>query len=63
MGPYPEDPYADTLEVQAAVYGGCSTVVDIEINDPYYYYLYAGAQANYAVTGETSISLDGDIGY
>jgi len=60
-GPYLTEPQGNTLEVQAAVYGSCSTSVDIEINDPFFYYLYAGAQASYSVTGETRIDLEGDI--
>jgi hypothetical protein len=61
MGPYPDEPRAETFEVQAVVYGSCSTSVNIQINDPNYYYLYAGAQASYGVTGETKIDLEGDI--
>ena len=61
IGPYADEPVGYTLEVQAVVYGSCSTTVDIEINDPFFYYLYAGAQASYSVTGQTMIDLEGNI--
>ena len=57
----PVDTNGDRFSVIAVVGGYGDTDVDIEINDPDYYYLYGGAEVTYSINGETEVNLSGDI--
>lgn len=57
----PVDTNGDRFSVIAVVGGYGDTDVDIEINDPNYYYLYGGAEVTYSINGETEVNLSGDI--
>jgi len=55
------EPSATTFLLDAKVGGTCVAVADITINDPNYYSLRGDAEAIYYISGETEVTLAGDI--
>lgn len=58
---YYGEPVGDQFTVSASVSGSCGATGGIEIRDPNYYYLSLRAEADYYASGQTTISLYGNI--
>lgn len=58
---YQGEPTGDMFTVSATVGGSAAAQASIQIGDPNYYYLRAGGEGAYSISGQAEITLYGDI--